>query len=215
LAADFGYAGYYVHAPSGLNLTLFRAYDPDIGRWINRDPMGEAGGLNLYDYVGNSPFDWRDPMGLVFRPPRNPNNSPRWPDYYQLNLGIPTGTPVTWTPSYSIDRYGNQYGSLLSFGAGRPAGSCSLTANWLDRSSTPSEDDLYSFLTALGLTVGAGFFVGGSESYTPGSGWATGVGFFTPQFGGGVSYSFWGGPFSNTTQPSEVDWGGLPTGYLP
>ena len=64
LDADFGFAGYYHHAPSGLDLTLFRAYDPDSGRWINRDPIAEAGGLNLYGYVGNGPIDEFDPDGL-------------------------------------------------------------------------------------------------------------------------------------------------------
>src|ERR1700679_2049538 len=42
LSADFGYAGYYVHAPSGLNLTVTRAYSPTVGRWIKRDPIGES-----------------------------------------------------------------------------------------------------------------------------------------------------------------------------
>ena len=29
----FGYAGYYLHGPTGLNLAVFRAYDPDPGQW--------------------------------------------------------------------------------------------------------------------------------------------------------------------------------------
>jgi RHS repeat-associated protein len=64
--ADFGYAGMYYHAPSGLNLTLYRAYDPDLGRWPNRDPIQEFGGLNLYAYVFNNPINWIDLYGLSF-----------------------------------------------------------------------------------------------------------------------------------------------------
>jgi RHS repeat-associated protein len=37
--ADFGYAGYYVHERSGLNLATYRAYSPIMGRWLNRDPI--------------------------------------------------------------------------------------------------------------------------------------------------------------------------------
>jgi hypothetical protein len=33
--------------------------------WLNRDPIGLAGGLNLYAYVGNRPIDHVDPMGLT------------------------------------------------------------------------------------------------------------------------------------------------------
>lgn len=62
--SDFGFDGYYNHEPSGLNLTLYRAYDPSSGRWLNRDPIGENGGLNLYDYVRNAPINLIDLSGL-------------------------------------------------------------------------------------------------------------------------------------------------------
>lgn len=65
--ADFQYAGYYMHAPSGLNLTMFRAYNPTQGRWLSRDPLEEAGGVNPYDYVGGNPISFADPLGLVRR----------------------------------------------------------------------------------------------------------------------------------------------------
>ena len=39
-------------------------YDPDQGRWLSRDLIGEEGGLNLYGYVGNSPVSGFDPLGL-------------------------------------------------------------------------------------------------------------------------------------------------------
>jgi RHS repeat-associated protein len=64
------YAGMYMHQTSGLYLTRnvlgfdSRQYDTGTGRWLSRDPIEEDGGLNLYDYVGNDPVDWIDPLGL-------------------------------------------------------------------------------------------------------------------------------------------------------
>ncbi len=63
--ADFGYAGYWIHRPSQLNLTVFRAYDSNLGRWLARDPMGERAGKNLYRYVKNKPLSMIDPLGLI------------------------------------------------------------------------------------------------------------------------------------------------------
>jgi RHS repeat-associated protein len=65
LDSDFQYAGYYQHSPSGLNLTKYRAYSADLGRWQSRDPIGEAGGINVYAYVGNNPISYIDPWGLI------------------------------------------------------------------------------------------------------------------------------------------------------
>ena len=39
-------------------------YDPSAGRWINRDPMGERGGLNLYAGLSNNSINAVDPWGL-------------------------------------------------------------------------------------------------------------------------------------------------------
>jgi RHS repeat-associated protein len=50
----------------GLHYNRFRYYDPIIGRYISRDPIGVAGGLNLYAYVGNDPINRADPQGLFW-----------------------------------------------------------------------------------------------------------------------------------------------------
>ena len=40
-------------------------YSPSLGRFLEEDPSGFAGGsANLYQYVGNNPVNFRDPMGL-------------------------------------------------------------------------------------------------------------------------------------------------------
>ncbi len=42
----------------------FRWFDPKIGRFISRDPLGPAGGVNLYSYVNNNPINRVDLLGL-------------------------------------------------------------------------------------------------------------------------------------------------------
>lgn len=46
---------YYVRA---------RYYDPETGRFISRDPIGQQDNINLYTYVGNNPVMFVDLMGL-------------------------------------------------------------------------------------------------------------------------------------------------------
>jgi len=44
---------------------LYRFYSPQLGRWINRDPIEEAGGINLYGFVGNDVVNKIDALGLM------------------------------------------------------------------------------------------------------------------------------------------------------
>lgn len=58
------YAGQYADDSTGLHYNTFRFYDPDVGRFINQDPIGVLGGENLYGYAPN-PMLWIDPWGLA------------------------------------------------------------------------------------------------------------------------------------------------------
>lgn len=54
----------YHDAETGLYYFGYRFYSPELGRWLNRDPLGEEGGQNLYAFVRNSPTLFVDPFGL-------------------------------------------------------------------------------------------------------------------------------------------------------
>lgn len=59
----YQYAMLVADPNSGLYLSATRAYNPANGKWLNVDPMREAGGINLTGYVGSSPVAAVDPQG--------------------------------------------------------------------------------------------------------------------------------------------------------
>jgi len=60
----FGFAGGLQDRDTGLVRFGYRDYDPDIGRWTAKDPIGFAGGdTDLYGYVLNDPVNFVDPTG--------------------------------------------------------------------------------------------------------------------------------------------------------
>ena len=69
-----------IHANSGMYYYGYRFYDPNLQRWINRDPIGERGGKNLYRIVSNNTINKHDRLGLAENPPFNsPFNPIFWP----------------------------------------------------------------------------------------------------------------------------------------
>ncbi|MEK7281247.1 MAG: RHS repeat-associated core domain-containing protein, partial [Chloroflexota bacterium] len=70
LGNRFLFTGREYDQETGLYHYRARAYDPKLGRFLQRDPVGYVAGLNLYTYVGNSPMNWLDPLGLEKHPGR-------------------------------------------------------------------------------------------------------------------------------------------------
>ena len=67
LVEPFGYkaqSGYYTDNETGLHLLTHRYYDSATGRFLTRDPISYAGGINLYSHVANNPVNLADPSGL-------------------------------------------------------------------------------------------------------------------------------------------------------
>lgn len=62
----FGFAGGIYDQHTGLVRFGARDYDPQIGRWTAKDPIGFGGGdTNVYSYVSADPVNWIDPSGLA------------------------------------------------------------------------------------------------------------------------------------------------------
>jgi len=64
LVDEFAYTARQRHDRTGLYYYLNRFYYPQLGRFMTQDPIGITGGTNLYAYVGNSPVNYIDPLGL-------------------------------------------------------------------------------------------------------------------------------------------------------
>ena len=58
------FQGQYHDHETGLHYNRYRYYDPRVGRFISKDPISYAGGLNIYAYAPNS-TGWIDPLGLA------------------------------------------------------------------------------------------------------------------------------------------------------
>jgi RHS repeat-associated protein len=151
------------HAPSGLYLTKYRAYDPKDGRWLSRDPIEEAGGLNLYGYVGSQPTKFTDPSGLV-----------KWSgEVYSAALVPGVGGAVYWfdLKSECVDgRYAyirvRAWGFGAGFGARLTGGASGLTFD--DGETDINPDGFEGTFRVMGANAGA-ILVGGWTLYQLGS----------------------------------------------
>jgi len=106
--------GYYTDHETGLILCGHRYYDAGTGRWINRDPIGAAGGINVYSYVANNPIMRSDPSGL----------DDQWPTDVTFGVGYVSAKNATFascsdgTGSFK-DTIDHQYRTALQDRHGR------------------------------------------------------------------------------------------------
>jgi RHS repeat-associated protein len=82
----FQYTGQYWLGDAGLHYYRARVYDPKLGRFLQPDPIGYGGGMNLYAYVKGDPVNFTDPLGL-----QAGDNSDPCEGMERLNCGVVLG----------------------------------------------------------------------------------------------------------------------------
>lgn len=186
------FPGQYFDAESGLWYNGARYYDASIGRYIQSDPIGLAGGLNTYSYVLNNPISFIDPTGLW--PDGNPNDfrpfgqlwtaGVRSPDYVQFSLDAYvfnlSGTFSRSGNSFAGPGISRQYPNPTKFGV-------SIAAGWLNQCETPKGDQVDKFVGGLSESASIFVLLGGGVNWSPGNGTATVIGIGAGSNWGGVS----------------------------
>jgi RHS repeat-associated protein len=155
---DYRFAGLLYHSASALNLGTYRALDGVTGRFVNRDPIGFMGSINLYDYARGNPIRRTDALGLC----DDPNNKKR-----------PCIPPEALAPDEraeiaALSWTAQQLGGVWGFGAsgtaayGPPSwggGAGSLTGLWI-ADSHGNEGLYWSVNSGPAASKGAGWIVG-------------------------------------------------------
>jgi RHS repeat-associated protein len=193
----------------------FRDYNSSMGRYIENDPIGLAGGINTYSYVQENPLGLFDELGLdslggmglsgdygsiysltssqfiQFIIDSNRRILKYTPDFYSVNLTYPI---IPQLPFFgvgltaSINAFNGNFYWGPSFEIGYPSGfSATIMGSYLLSHEPAQVSDLDSFLDGGSWTVSGGEIVGASYSQTSTAG-SIGFGFTITGIGIGGSY---------------------------
>lgn len=108
--------GQYADTESGLIHNGYRDYCPECGRYIQSDPIGQAGGPSTYAYVGSNPLELSDPLGLAGMAVYFNGYSVDTGMGFSLPLGhagvIAIDNDTGATEYFDFGRYGGEYGDV-------------------------------------------------------------------------------------------------------
>ena len=98
-SVEFGFHGQFRDVASSYYNYGYRYYSPQVGRWMSRDPIGEAGGVALYAYAENSSLNLNDYLGREAR----------------RHTWIQEFVPTALISAYQFINYPNATGNLLAY----------------------------------------------------------------------------------------------------
>ena len=120
VANPFTFVGQFgvMREKNGLDYMRNRWYDPVQGRFTQQDPIGLAGGVNLYVYVENAPINFVDPTGLT-PPTYGARITPQSPGVSVVHVDPATGNAVRTLgtvvpPSATVSQGPSLYSRVIS-----------------------------------------------------------------------------------------------------
>ena len=161
----FRYRGYYYDTETGLYFLQTRYYDPEVGRFLNRDSVQYAdpetiNGLNLYAYCLNNPVEYVDPTG----------SDPQWWQWLLFGIGAVLvaasiiALPFTAGGSGLISAIitGAAKGALIGAAVGSGIGIAGGAIYSGVTGSDMGESILSGFLMGFGIGAVVGAVIGGA-----------------------------------------------------
>ncbi|ATQ79253.1 type IV secretion protein Rhs (plasmid) [Massilia violaceinigra] len=188
--------GQYYDRSTNLFHNYHRDYDPQTGRYIQSDPIGLAGGINTYAYVGGNPVSSIDPAGLADYTYDFSIYSKQNPVLQLWNVTAEKLADTLRGPDY-VSASANLY--IVSGGVAMNLHNGNVYAQGSLLRSYPAPSGKLGFCAVAGSIVGSGVDGAQTDSFLGGAG--NQIGYFAPVgtpfigVGGGMSHAY-GGAYS-------------------
>ena len=171
-----GFTGHLELPNTEIILAPYRAYLPRFGRWLSRDPIEEAGGLNQFTYADNNPVRLVDPLGLTSKDCNCESDQHSISNCYTVEsyLGLGLTASICWGPCGKSVYIGGGYGVALGVSLSPTVGlgsSEGLTVRGAGNLSGPGGFSAVGTMSNGGNSISAGPSIGPSLGASLSVGW--------------------------------------------